>query len=125
MSSNLVGGLHRKIGRLLAPEEYDRHNRPRAGRVASRARRRSGHHWQQRSGQVDRGQAVPERKRRDQFAMSDRQAPDRTIRPLFDSARTPRWRARSPLPRALPAAHSTPNDGATDWIAPQLTDPGD
>ena len=73
-SSNLVGALHRQVGRLLALEDAI----DVAGRASVLVDQIGAVGDQAATGDVeaegvDRGQAVPDRKRRDQIAMTDRQ----------------------------------------------------
>ena len=68
---------------------------------------------------IDRGQTVPGRKRDDQIAMSDRQAPaarsDRRSAPRANAATA---RSISPASRTSIGLNSTPSEGAADWMAP-------
>ena len=120
-SSYLVGCLHRQVGRLLALED--------AVDVAGRAPvlvddiRPVGD--QAAAGDegavgVDRGQLVPSRQRDDQIR--DERSPTAlavTIRPPFaERANAVTARSISPASRTSTGLNSTPNDGATAWMAP-------
>ena len=74
---------------------------------------------------VDRGQFVPGRKRDDQLAMNDRQRAPRHDQAAIRGARECCDGALDLAGIAhVDGLNSTPNDGATDWIARQLADPG-
>ena len=120
-SSYLVGALHRQVGGLLALED--------AVDVAGRTPvlvDEIGSIGDQAAGRdvvavgVDRRQLVPGRQRDDQLAVNDRRCAPRHDQTAIRRAREGRdRRARSRrASRTSIGLTSTPNDGATDWIAP-------
>ena len=113
--------LHRQVGRLLALEDAI----DIAGRAPVLVDQIRSVGDQAAAGDeeavgVDRGQSVPGRQRDDQIAMNDCQCARRARSGRHSSERAKAVTARSisPASRTSTGLSSTPNDGATAWIAP-------
>ena len=119
--------LHRQVGRLLALEDaVDVAGRPPVLVDQIRPIGDQAAAGDEEADGVDRGQLCRAASAMIRLAMKRRRrdSPSRSGRHSGSAAKSVMARSISPASRTSTGLNSTPNDGATDWMAAELADPG-